>query len=123
MSSPSPQEGAPAHGLPAPARAPGASARVSYAARIALIAGAYYVFAKIGLDLAFATTSVTAIWPPTGIALAALVIWGSEDKIIPASHASSAKGAKVEVIQGAGHMVQMEQAGKVNALIKAHIAG
>jgi pyruvate dehydrogenase E2 component (dihydrolipoamide acetyltransferase) len=53
----------------------------------------------------------------------ALVIWGSEDKIIPASHASSAKGAKVEVIEGAGHMVQMEQAGKVNALIKAHIAG
>jgi pyruvate dehydrogenase E2 component (dihydrolipoamide acetyltransferase) len=53
----------------------------------------------------------------------ALVIWGSEDKIIPASHASSAKGAKVEVIAGAGHMVQMEQAGKVNALIKAHIGG
>ena len=33
--------------------------------------------ARIGLDLAFATGSVTAIWPPTGIALAALVLWGS----------------------------------------------
>ena len=29
----------------------------------------------------------------------------------------------MEIIEGAGHMVQMEQAGKVNALIKAHIAG
>jgi integral membrane sensor domain MASE1 len=28
------------------------------------------------LDLAFATRSVTAVWPPTGIALAALVLWG-----------------------------------------------
>ena len=41
-----------------------------------MIAGAYYGSAKVGLDLAFATSSVTAIWPPTGIALAALVLWG-----------------------------------------------
>lgn len=50
--------------------------RLAYAARLALIAGCYYASAKIGLDLAFATRSVTAIWPPTGIALAALVLWG-----------------------------------------------
>jgi integral membrane sensor domain MASE1/serine phosphatase RsbU (regulator of sigma subunit) len=49
---------------------------VIYLAKIALIAGAYYGSAKVGLDLAFATKSVTAVWPPTGIALAALVIWG-----------------------------------------------
>ncbi len=36
----------------------------------------YYGSAKLGLSLAFETKSVTAIWPPTGIALAALVIWG-----------------------------------------------
>jgi integral membrane sensor domain MASE1 len=30
----------------------------------------------VGLDLAFATSSVTAVWPPAGIALAALVLWG-----------------------------------------------
>jgi pyruvate dehydrogenase E2 component (dihydrolipoamide acetyltransferase) len=53
----------------------------------------------------------------------ALVIWGSEDRIIPASHAKAAIGARVEVIGGAGHMVQMEQAGKVNLLIRTHIAG
>ena len=49
-------------------------------------------------------------------------VWGKEDKIIPAAHAGNAKGAKVEVIEGAGHMVQMEAAAKVNALIKEHLA-
>jgi len=52
----------------------------------------------------------------------ALVIWGREDRIIPASHAKAASGARIEVIDGAGHMVQMEQAGRVNALIRAHLA-
>lgn len=50
--------------------------RLLYLAKIGLIAGSYYGSAKLGLDLAFTTSSVTAIWPPTGIALAALVIWG-----------------------------------------------
>jgi integral membrane sensor domain MASE1 len=48
----------------------------AYAIRIALLAGVYYGAAKLGLSLAFAAPSVTAIWPPTGIALAALVLWG-----------------------------------------------
>ena len=47
-----------------------------YAARVAGLAGVYYAAAKLGLSLAFETKSVTAIWPPTGIALAALVLWG-----------------------------------------------
>jgi integral membrane sensor domain MASE1 len=55
---------------------PGGGGWVVYAAKIALIAAAYYGSAKVGLDLAFATGSVTAIWPPTGIALAALVLLG-----------------------------------------------
>jgi integral membrane sensor domain MASE1 len=50
--------------------------RAGYLVRIAALAGAYFAAAKLGLDLAFATTSVTAIWPPTGIALAALVLGG-----------------------------------------------
>jgi pyruvate dehydrogenase E2 component (dihydrolipoamide acetyltransferase) len=53
----------------------------------------------------------------------ALVIWGAEDKIVPAAHAKAAAGAKVEIIAGAGHMAQMEQAGKVNSLIKAQVGG
>ena len=43
---------------------------------IALLAAAYYGAAKLGLSFAFETASVTAIWPPTGLALAALVLWG-----------------------------------------------
>jgi integral membrane sensor domain MASE1/anti-sigma regulatory factor (Ser/Thr protein kinase) len=36
----------------------------------------YFASAKLGLALAFSTPSVTAVWPPTGIALAALVLGG-----------------------------------------------
>lgn len=45
-------------------------------ARVAALAAVYYGAAKLGLSLAFETPSVTAIWPPTGIALAALVLFG-----------------------------------------------
>jgi integral membrane sensor domain MASE1/anti-sigma regulatory factor (Ser/Thr protein kinase) len=40
------------------------------------LAAAYFGAAKLGLALAFSNESVTAVWPPTGIALAALVLWG-----------------------------------------------
>jgi integral membrane sensor domain MASE1/anti-sigma regulatory factor (Ser/Thr protein kinase) len=42
------------------------------------VAGAYYAAAKLGLQLAFENESVTAVWPPTGIALAALVLGGRQ---------------------------------------------
>ncbi len=44
--------------------------------QIACLAAVYYAAAKLGLSLAFETASVTAIWPPTGIALAALCLFG-----------------------------------------------
>jgi PAS domain S-box-containing protein len=47
-----------------------------YAAKVALVAGAYFGSAKFGLTLGFENSSITAVWPPTGIALAALLIWG-----------------------------------------------
>jgi integral membrane sensor domain MASE1 len=50
--------------------------RQSYALKVACLAAVYYGAAKLGLDLAFSAKSVTAVWPPTGIALAALVLWG-----------------------------------------------
>jgi anti-anti-sigma factor len=50
--------------------------RVRYALQLVIVAGVYIGSGKLGLQLAFATRSVTAIWPPTGIALAALVIGG-----------------------------------------------
>ena len=40
------------------------------------VAVAYVVGAKLGFTMAFATKQVTAVWPPTGIALAALLLWG-----------------------------------------------
>ena len=41
-----------------------------------LVAIAYVLGAKLGFTFAFATKQVTAVWPPTGIALAALLLWG-----------------------------------------------
>jgi integral membrane sensor domain MASE1/anti-sigma regulatory factor (Ser/Thr protein kinase)/serine/threonine protein phosphatase PrpC len=43
---------------------------------IILVAAVYFASAKLGLTLAFATPNVTAVWPPAGIALAALVLGG-----------------------------------------------
>jgi pyruvate dehydrogenase E2 component (dihydrolipoamide acetyltransferase) len=51
-----------------------------------------------------------------------LVVWGDADRVIPASHAHLAPaGAAVVVIEGAGHMVQMEKASEVNALLQRHL--
>jgi integral membrane sensor domain MASE1 len=54
----------------------GRHGRVARLARIGALAAAYYGAAKLGLSFAFETPSVTAIWPPTGLALAALVLGG-----------------------------------------------
>ncbi|MDP9138535.1 MAG: acetoin dehydrogenase dihydrolipoyllysine-residue acetyltransferase subunit [Pseudomonadota bacterium] len=82
-----------------------------------------------GVSAALATVAAGAVpggrqrsipWPA---GMRTLVIWGRHDNIVPASHAANAAGARVEIIDGAGHMVQMEDAGKVNALIREHAAG
>jgi len=36
----------------------------------------YFVAGKLSLRLAFVNESTTAVWPPTGIAIAALILWG-----------------------------------------------
>ena len=49
------------------------------AARVAIIAGltaVYFAAGKLGLSLAFVHASATAVWPPTGIALAAFLYFG-----------------------------------------------
>jgi len=50
------------------------------------------------------------------------VVWGAKDAIIPAAHAKALPGARVELIDGAGHMAQMEAASRVNELIRAQAA-
>jgi pyruvate dehydrogenase E2 component (dihydrolipoamide acetyltransferase) len=53
-----------------------------------------------------------------------LVIWGSEDQIVPASHAENLPSeARVEILEETGHMPQMEAAGKVNRLVGEFIDG
>ncbi|WP_028024470.1 acetoin dehydrogenase dihydrolipoyllysine-residue acetyltransferase subunit [Enterovibrio calviensis] len=49
-----------------------------------------------------------------------LVIWGDKDEVIPASHAHHPLGAECHIIENTGHMVQMEKANEVNAIILAH---
>jgi diguanylate cyclase (GGDEF)-like protein len=41
-----------------------------------VVAAAYFISGKLGLRLAFVNASATAVWPPAGIALAALVLYG-----------------------------------------------
>jgi PAS domain S-box-containing protein len=44
-----------------------------------LLAGVYALAGKLGLALAFVNASATAVWPPTGIALAAILILGPRE--------------------------------------------
>ncbi len=43
---------------------------------VACVAAVYYFGGKLGLKLAYLHPSVTPVWPPTGIALAALLLFG-----------------------------------------------
>jgi pyruvate dehydrogenase E2 component (dihydrolipoamide acetyltransferase) len=52
------------------------------------------------------------------LSVPAQVIWGRQDRIIPARHAEGLPGSiRVHVLEGAGHMVHMEKATEVNQLI------
>src|SRR3954466_11415909 len=46
------------------------------AGAVVVLAAAYYVAAKIGLRLAYLDGAVTALWPPVGVGIAALVLFG-----------------------------------------------
>src|SRR5262245_5451464 len=47
-----------------------------------LVGLAYFVLAALGLRVASINPSVTPIWPPTGLAIAAILLWGN--RIAPA---------------------------------------
>jgi pyruvate dehydrogenase E2 component (dihydrolipoyllysine-residue acetyltransferase) len=52
-----------------------------------------------------------------------LVIWGREDRIIPAAHAERVpEGAEVHVLDGRGHSPHMEAAGDFNRLLEGFLA-
>jgi PAS domain S-box-containing protein len=46
-------------------------------ALVLVIASIYFGAAKLGLAMAFVAEQVTAVWPPTGIALASLLLFGN----------------------------------------------
>ncbi len=55
----------------------GAVERWHWLARVLGVALLYLATAKLGFLTAIHPGNVTAVWPPSGIALAALLIWGN----------------------------------------------
>src|SRR4051812_24926720 len=49
---------------------------VRYWLTVAAVAALYFGSARLGLSLVFSIKQVTAVWPPTGIAFAALLLFG-----------------------------------------------
>src|SRR3982750_2478969 len=61
---------------PAPGRGiPREPHPIRYAGGVLLLAACYYGAAKVGQTLRY-TASVSAIWPPAGLGIAALYLWG-----------------------------------------------
>jgi integral membrane sensor domain MASE1/DNA-binding CsgD family transcriptional regulator len=55
---------------------PGAPQIGAHAVELILVGIAYFTFAYLGLRLASINPSATPIWPPTGLAIAAILLWG-----------------------------------------------
>jgi pyruvate dehydrogenase E2 component (dihydrolipoamide acetyltransferase) len=56
-------------------------------------------------------------------AIPTLVVWGEDDRIIPAAHAASAPAhARVELLQGQGHSPHLEASGEVTRLIEEFLS-
>jgi pyruvate dehydrogenase E2 component (dihydrolipoamide acetyltransferase) len=83
-------------------------------AALTTIAGVVFADGRQAVD-------VTALTATVDVPL--LVIWGSDDQIIPSDHAAAAPAhAKVLVIAGQGHSPHMEAAGEVNRAILEFLA-
>ncbi|HEY1003700.1 MAG TPA: acetoin dehydrogenase dihydrolipoyllysine-residue acetyltransferase subunit [Streptosporangiaceae bacterium] len=63
-----------------------------------------------------------AAFAALGDAIPVTVVWGRADRIIPAAQAESVTGAVRHLIDGAGHMPQMERPAEVQAAIEETIA-
>src|SRR3954470_7011253 len=51
-------------------------ALVLYVLAVAVVAVAYYLTGRIGLELAYLNGAVAALWPPAGLGLAVLFLYG-----------------------------------------------
>jgi two-component system, NarL family, sensor histidine kinase FusK len=47
-----------------------------YLRRLVVVFAAYFIAGKIGLSVPFTSGNVSPVWPPSGIALAAILTWG-----------------------------------------------
>ena len=47
-----------------------------YVAALAVVAVAYYLAGRVGLELAYLDGAVAALWPPAGLGLAVLFLYG-----------------------------------------------
>src|SRR3989442_3845889 len=47
-----------------------------YSSKLVLVGGSYYIAATLGLRLALIEKNVTPLWPPTGIAVVAFLVFG-----------------------------------------------
>ena len=56
---------------------PSFAARLSQVLPLAGVALAYFLAARLSLGVALVADTATPIWPPTGIAVVALLVWGS----------------------------------------------
>jgi integral membrane sensor domain MASE1 len=68
--------------LPTSVRRNARHPRGAHAVELILVGIAYFTFAGLGLHLASINPSATPIWPPTGLAIAAILLWGN--RIAPA---------------------------------------
>src|SRR5947208_2151313 len=55
----------------------GQPSRARHLAQLAVVAGSYYLAARLSLRISLVGGVVTPIWPPTGIAVVALLGYGS----------------------------------------------
>jgi pimeloyl-ACP methyl ester carboxylesterase len=62
-----------------------------------------------------------------GVRAPALVVWGDDDKVVPASagrlYASSLPQARLETVKGSGHCVDMEKPDALAALVTSFVDG
>src|SRR3954467_1189193 len=49
---------------------------VRYAGALVLVTAAYYLVGRVGLELAYLNGAVAALWPPAGLGLAVLFLYG-----------------------------------------------
>jgi pimeloyl-ACP methyl ester carboxylesterase len=54
-----------------------------------------------------------------------LVVWGADDRVVPREcgerYAREVGGARLEVVDGAGHAVDIEQPARLSALVRQHV--